>query len=173
MLPGPVPPTGRPEERGFDGKSFLPLLYGNTADRPRQFIYGVHTQKGTINGTCYPVRSVRDERYKLIQNLCSENEYSNALTGAFEERHENAYWPQWLRKATHDKHAAFLVERYLHRPQEELYDLLRDPWELCNLAQNPEPAPRKIRLEKALAGWMRQQGDEGVPTEEQAPRRQE
>ena len=46
---------------------------------------------------------------------------------------ENELWlKSW--KATDTKHAKFIVGRWYHRPEFELYDTAADPWELTNLA---------------------------------------
>ena len=150
--------------RGFDGASFLEVLLGNAAVH-RDVAYGVHTQHGTINGAPYPVRSVRDDRYKYIVNPCHASEYSNALTGKPNPTHENLYWQEWLDYANTDARASFLVERYLRRPAEELYDLKRDPWELDNRISDPSQTGVRDHLAGKLAGWMEQQGDEDRETE--------
>lgn len=150
--------------RGFDGSSFFKILLGD-AGVHRDVVFGIHTQHGTINGVPYPVRSVRDSRYKYIINPCHSSEYSNALTGAPNPTHENVYWQEWLDAAGTDAQASFLVERYLHRPAEELYDLARDPWELDNRIDDPTKTEVRDRLARRLAGWMAQQGDKGRETE--------
>jgi len=52
-----------------------------------------------------------------------------------------------------------LVERYQHRPQEELYDLINDPFEMNNLAGHPEQEDLLRSLRKQLAQWCETQGD--------------
>ena len=160
--------TGRPNVstggRGFDGISFLDVLLGGS-DVHRDLVYGVNTQHGTISGVPYPVRSVRDGRYKYILNLCHETEYSNAITGTNSARRENAYWQEWLTAAGTDKRSLSLVERYLHRPAEELYELHQAPWELNNRVSDPGLATLKDTLARKLSEWMDQQGDSGLDTE--------
>ncbi|MHC4723635.1 MAG: HEAT repeat domain-containing protein [Planctomycetota bacterium] len=48
------------------------------------------------------------------------------------------------------------------RPVEELYDLENDPWETNNLADDPEYASIKKRLEKAMEDWMLETRDTGL-----------
>jgi uncharacterized sulfatase len=164
---------GDPGDGGrFDGRSFLTALIGESQEH-RGHVFGIATQHGTINGVPYPVRSVSDGRYKLILNLLHETEYSNALTGPASPRHENAYWGEWLEAAETHERWAFLVNRYLHRPARELYDLYNDPWELNNLVDDPQHGDVILRLERTLNDWMAGQGDEGVATEMKAPERQE
>ncbi|MBT3272824.1 MAG: sulfatase [Spirochaetales bacterium] len=157
--------------RGFDGTSFLSVLTGGS-EAHRAFVYGVHTQHGTINGVPYPVRSVCDGKHKYILNLCHESEYSNAITGPANVNHDNAYWQEWLTASKDNMQALFLVDRYVHRPKEELYDLERDPWELENRIDDLAVATERDALSQRLTQWMKQQGDEGIETELRAQDRQ-
>ena len=61
---------------------------------------------------------------------------------------------------------------YQHRPEEELYDLEKDPYELTNLADKVALSEIKARLRKELERWMAQQGDKGNATELKALERQ-
>ena len=162
--------TGCPDsgdKRGFDGKSFLGVLLGRNRAH-RNLVYGAHTTRGIIAGSdCYPVRSVRSDRYKYIRNLNHETAFHNTLIAG-----EKTYWPSWLQKAKTDPAAARLVEMYQRRPAEEFYDLATDPWELKNLADDPGEAERKAALSKELDAWMAQQGDKGNETEMKARERQ-
>jgi arylsulfatase A-like enzyme len=45
------------------------------------------------------------------------------------------------------------------RPAEELYDLRRDPWQLVDVAGDPQHAHIKRELRASLDQWMRQTGD--------------
>jgi len=145
--------------RGFDGKSFLPVLI-NQADAFREVTFGVHTTRGIINGSdCYPIRSARDERFKLILNLNHAAAFRNIAQ-------RGPVWDSWLAAAmSGDAQAAALVQRYQHRPAVELYDLEQDPHELNNRADDPALADVRQRLREQLEAWMKQQGDEGVATE--------
>ena len=48
------------------------------------------------------------------------------------------------------------------RPEEELYDLRADPWQMVNVARNPQHARVKKELRASLDKWMRQTGDPRV-----------
>lgn len=83
---------------------------------------------------------------------------------------ENELWlKSW--KATDTEHAKFIVGRWYHRPEFELYDTAADPWELTNLAGKKEYARIQARLFRALKKWMREQGDPGIgaDTEQNKP----
>ncbi len=155
--------TGRPGApvvgNGFDGRSFLPVLQGES-DSFREFTFGVHTTRGIIHGSaCYPIRSVRGERYKLIRNLNTDEPFSNIAQ-------RGPLWESWVAAAkAGDAHAANAVKRYRERPAVELYDLKNDPHEMNNLADDPRLHNVRARLQKELDAWMVQQGDAGVETE--------
>ncbi len=160
--------TGCPDafgNRGFDGKSFLDVLLGRK-DTHREYVYGAHTTRGIINGSaCYPIRSVRNERFKYIWNPNWQATFYNT-----EGTQPNGLPKLWLKRS--EAEAKARAEAYYHRPEEELYDLQADPFELHNLANDPQYAPVKKKLRQVLDAWMKQQGDEGIGTEMKALERQ-
>lgn len=153
--------------RGFDGRSFLNVLLGQSQSH-RDHVYGVHTTRGIINGSeCYPVRSVRSQRYKFIRNLNSDEPFSNIVTRG------DAIFSSWERAG--GKSAA-RAKAYRNRPAEELYDMVNDPWELNNLAddlaEDADLQAVKAELARELEQWMSQQGDFGNATELKSHQRQ-
>lgn len=153
-------------QRGFDGRSFLAVLEGRS-DHLRDYVFAQHTTVG-INGykEPYPMRAVRDARYKLIRNLAPENEY---FIGGI---HGGAIYKSWQRDAASDPVFKARFDLLARRPAEELYDLEADPFEMKNLATEPGLAAVKVRLGSRLDAWMAQQGDEGMATELRAKERQ-
>jgi uncharacterized sulfatase len=65
----------------------------------------------------------------------------------------------WIPKAMKDKHAKALVHKLHHRPEYELYDLSKDPYELENQADEPKHKKTFDRLKKALRAKLKQLGD--------------
>ncbi|MCY4534302.1 MAG: DUF4976 domain-containing protein, partial [Bryobacterales bacterium] len=57
---------------------------------------------------------------------------------------------------------------YGERPKEELYDLRDDPWEMRNLADDPDHAKILAKLRSTLKAWMKQTGDRGQELEDAA-----
>ena len=165
VLPTFLDAAGAKEPEGVDGRSFLKVLTGETEEH-RQLIFGAHTNQGIISGEAYPVRSVRDARYKYIQNLNPDGRPTNV--GVFGRNHRElttGMWAEWKAKARTDTDASRLLGRVMNRPAEELYDLAQDPWELTNLASAPSHAEAKARLLRELDRWMKQQGDRGMAAE--------
>ena len=103
-------------------------------------------------------------RYKYIRNLNSESTFNNIVT----EKDQETFWRSWEREAKQNPLAAKVVNRYLKRPAEELYDLQTDPWEMTNLANSPEQQVRIKQMGRRLDAWMQQQSDRGMPTEGEA-----
>jgi uncharacterized sulfatase len=159
-LPTLLEAAGGKAPEGIDGRSFLPVLLGQS-NKHADVVYGVHTTRGIINGAaCYPIRSIRTETHKLILNLNHMARFKCVVQG----QREN-YWDTWVEKAKTDASARRIVERYEHRPAVELYDVTGDPFEQNNLSARPEHKPRIEALTARLRDWMRQQGDRGVETE--------
>ena len=153
--------------RGFDGRNFLNVLEGKAAAH-RGYVFGVHTTRGIIAGSDYPIRSIRDERYKLILNLNHKGRFSNVVQAQDRE----GYWKAWLTKAKTDPKVALRVAKYSKRPEVEFYDLEADPYELDNLADDLQYERRISEMRRALGDWMKSQGDGGMKTEMAAKTRQ-
>lgn len=149
--------AGGGEIKGIDGKSFMPVLYGKKKNH-RPYAYGIHNN--IPEGTAYPIRSIRDKRYKLILNLLPEAEY-------FEKhlmnlKNDRSVWASWIESTKTDERAQRFVNRYVKRPAVEFYDTQNDPWEMHNLAGEKKYAGRIARMQSELEKWMRQQGDTGA-----------
>lgn len=143
----------------LDGRSFVPVLTG-IADQHKNYAYSIMTTRGIINGSdCYPIRSVRGLRYRLIWNLNSKAQFTNACTKA-------DYFQSMVTAAeAGDAKAKELVNKYYFRPEFELYDCDSDPLELHNLANDPRHAQDLKELQAKLQQWMAAQGDRGIETE--------
>lgn len=147
-----------------DGKSFKKVLSGEQTTHKR-YSFGIQTSRGIIQGPqYYGIRSVKDGRYDYIINLTPEVAFKNTVTAQTEDN--GGFWRSWIREAeAGNEFARRRVEKYQYRPTEELYDMLNDPWEMNNLADDPAFQEKKAELRAALATWMQQQGDQGQATE--------
>ena len=157
--------------KSFDGKSFYNALKGET-QKHRDYTYGIHTTRGVINGSeSYPIRSVRSDRYKYIQNLSHSDLFYNILTAEDKQNPLSLLYQSWLENAKNEEQLNW-VEHYKKRPFEELYDLENDPYEKNNLADQAEYIEIKKSLGAQLQSWMDQQGDLGIESEMKAVSRQ-
>ena len=166
LLPTMMQAAGSAPPAGIDGKSFMPVLRGET-DHHDDATYAVHTGDKDMNRT--PMRSVRTDRWKYIVNLKPETKYTTHISDA-EGPDGRDYWNSWERLAKTDAHAAEVVQHYRHRPAEELYDVVADPYELKNLADDPAHATTLAELREKLKQWRLQQGEDlnKVPMPEDA-----
>ncbi len=155
LLPTLIGYAGGKVPGALEGKSFLPLLEGKKSTH-RKWVYGIHNN--FPEGRPYPIRSIRNDQYKLIVNFLHETNYHEKhLMGTGKEN----YWNTWVRDAGSNPVAQKWVGRFLTRPRYELYDTEKDPWELNNLAADPALLPVIRKLEKELRAWMKWQGDPG------------
>ncbi len=162
ILPTIVEAAGGAMPTGLDGKSFMPVLTGQY-DKHRDRVFATHSGDGSMN--VFPMRSVRDGRYKYILNLHPEFKFLSHVT---QKPGDTGYWPSWVQAAKTDASAAEKVRKYTQRPLEELYDLDADPQEWVNLANDPAHSDTVIKMSATLTAWMDEMGDKrtvfGTPT---------
>ncbi len=157
LLPTLLHAAGDRVPENLDGKSFLRVL--RDPDLPhRNRIFTTHDNDGRAN--VYPIRSVRSDRWKYIRNL-QPNWIFSDHSYRYRKDNAGAYFWSWEEAATTNHRASLILNRYLHRPGEELYDLHKDPNELDNLAANPGYADILNTLRGELDAWMKAQGDDG------------
>jgi uncharacterized sulfatase len=145
---------GSPADMNFDGKSFKSVILDNSS-KHHEYIFGTHTTEGIVNGSYYPIRSIRGERFKYIQNINSDGLFTNIITAS----ENQAGWGSWVKKAQRDPFAARQVRLYQKRSREEVYDLKHDPHEMMNLHSDPAYTEIKNNLKHRLTDWMRSQND--------------
>lgn len=145
----------------WDGSSFVNVLRG-TADNHRAFAYGLHNN--VPEGPSYPIRTITDGQYRYIRNLLPEEIYiEKHLMGAQGNGGlNNPYWPTWVFASASKPRAYSLVKRYQRRPAEQLYHTAKDPYELADLAVQPEQQETRKKLAAELDRWLGDQGDPGA-----------
>jgi N-sulfoglucosamine sulfohydrolase len=154
--------TGSKIPENIDGKSFMNVLNGR-AKNHRDYIFTTHSQDRKMN--VYPIRSVRDKRYKYIVNLrpdCYHSNHSDLLR----RPNSDAYWHSWDEAAKKDPQAAAIVKKYQIRPAEEFFDLQSDPNEQVNLIGSKNHQRQINKMRAMLESWMKEQGDTKRLTEE-------
>jgi N-sulfoglucosamine sulfohydrolase len=156
FLPTLVAAAGGKPAPNLDGRSFLPVLKGQS-NKHRDRIFTTHTGDGNWN--IYPIRAVRAGNWKYIRNLHPEYAFTTHidLAGDLGQR---AYFSTWEAAAQTNSMAAAVVKRYHARPAEELYDLAADPQEQHNLATDRAQVERLKELRAELDQWMREQSDQ-------------
>ncbi len=129
-------------------------LFGSGAE-PRPFVVSARDR---CDETVDRIRSVRTERYKYIRNFVPErpqlqaNRYKDnkaILKAMLALRQEGSLKP------------AIESMFYGARAEEELYDLAADPWEMKNVADDPQHAEALAEHRKMLHQWIEETGDQG------------
>jgi arylsulfatase A-like enzyme len=149
---------------GMQGRRFL----GREIDPPRRFAFSARDR---IDETALRMRSVRGDRYHYIRNY-SEGEGFFTLNRYKEKCFRIKPVMRTLMAEGKLKGAALQLMQPM--PYELLYDTLKDPHEIVNLAQSKNPAHRAalVAMSAALDTWMAETGDRGVfpePKEVVAP----
>ncbi len=133
------------------GRSLLPLLRDEETTW-REYLYTEFHLHSAHN--FYPQRTIRNDRYKLIQNLLpgqTNPGYDFTLKRFF------ANLPKTIEASPDHVRAAY--HRMKTPPEFELYDLKSDPYEFHNLASNGNHAKTLFELKQQIAKWRRQTND--------------
>lgn len=146
--------------KNLDGKSFKQALEGKKAAH-RSVAYGIHNN--IPEGPAYPIRSIRDNQYKLILNLMPDSSYY--IKYMMNTKREDLAWTSWIAKAENSIEDKKLVERIVHRPAVEFYDVKNDPDELNNLAKQTQYQDLIAKYKTELLQWMKEQKDTGASME--------
>src|SRR5690606_18617327 len=142
---------------GLDGMSFKKVLTKNNISH-RRYAFGIHNN--IPEGPAYPIRSIRDNRYKLILNLLPDSTYS--IKWMMNKNDPKLVWNTWENKAKNNKEAASLIQRISNKPVIEFYNLEKDPAELNNLAGISSYKKLIEEYTKHLQNWMKEQADLGA-----------
>jgi arylsulfatase A-like enzyme len=154
LLPTMIEAAGGVPPADIDGRSFLNVLTSR-ADAHREEIFAAHTGDKDMNQA--PMRCVRTKRFKYIRNLAPEIKYTTHINKGEDV---DIYWKSWVKLAQTDAEAAEVVERYEHRPAEELYDIQSDPYEMHDLASDPAYADELAKLREKVNAWRIRQGED-------------
>ncbi|HEY1050008.1 MAG TPA: sulfatase [Prosthecobacter sp.] len=155
FLPTLLKAGGGETPENIDGQSFLPVLRGEKTTH-RDLLFTTHSNDGRFN--IYPLRTVRDERWKYIRNLHPDFAFTTHIDLPV-KLGQRSFFATWEEKAKTDPQAAAVLKRYHARPAEELYDLETDPHEQRNLAADPARAAELTRLSSQLDTWLKAQED--------------
>ena len=131
-----------------DGKSLYPVLKGETSDH-REHAYIVNQFGG------FTQRAIRNKEYKLIWTPKQEKDYYlNVLMDPKSGKFFAKAWREWLEIAKADSDAQAKIDRIVKHPEFELYNIKNDPWEVNNLAGNPEYAQKVAAMHAQLKADM-------------------
>ena len=140
----------------MDGTAFLGPYVRSTEP---QYVFGAADRFDELMDRS---RSVRDDRYKYIKHFMPEK--SMYLDVSY--RRQMPIMQELLRLRELNQ---LTVEQALWfrttKPEEELYDILNDPYELNNLADDPAYKEKLLELRQACNDWISNIGDTGMRPE--------
>lgn len=123
----------------------------------REFVFAARDK---MDDTHDAIRAIRSKEFKLIHNLmperpyCQYNWYKEASYPVLAELNVLN-----LKGQLNKEQAMFMAST---KPEFELYDLVNDPYELNNLADNPKYAEIKQEYLNRLNQWREMINDQGV-----------
>jgi uncharacterized sulfatase len=130
----------------------------------------VFAARDRMDETYDRVRSVRGERYRYVRNFHPELPYFQYIN-YMDEMPIMRDWRRLAFEGKLDKTQMLFMSRT--KPEEELYDLESDPYEINNLAMAESAELQRVRREMsaALDEWMKDTGDLGAVPERELIRR--
>lgn len=150
----------------MSGQSLWPLLAGEKQDRGQVYLERerhANVRKGNLS---YPMRAVRDHQYLYIRNMMPERNPAgdpavHQSVGQYGDVDNSI--TKYLIMAMEGKSSAgtpdYFKLAFDKRPEEELYDVIADPYQLTNLAENKTYETVKEQMRKKLQIWMVETGD--------------
>lgn len=137
-----------------EGRDLLAANY-----TPREFVISARDR---CDFTIDRIRSVRTKDYKYIRNYFPDRPYMQA-----------GYRDEWeitkkMRKMVEQDKLNDVQGRFWSnfRPKEELYNIKNDPFEITNLANNPDYTNKLTEMRRILDDWIEHTGDKGQYAED-------
>ncbi|WP_078813547.1 sulfatase family protein [Prosthecobacter debontii] len=151
LLPTLLEMLNLPLPEGMDGRSFVPVLKGETQEGRDMVFKSYYENSG---GQITPMRAVQTKDFLYIFNPWSNGKrvMSGATAGTPTCR-------QMRVLAKTDEAVAARVDLFDHRRPAEAYDVRYDPDALTNLIDLPAHAAQVTILEQAIEAWMVKTGD--------------
>lgn len=151
MLPTLLDIAGIEHPAGFDGRSFLPALRGDSQPE-RTSVYKVYNENSGANRS--PMRSVQTKRFGYLFNPWSDGTrvFRTATTGTMTFRAMQKLAPT-------DETIAARLQFFQHGVLEEFYDYENDPDALHNLIDDPDYADAINELRAAMLKYMQDSND--------------
>jgi arylsulfatase A-like enzyme len=150
--------AGLPKAEGLQGR----IMFGDRMEPEKPYAFGARDR---CDETVFRFRTARDHQYRYIRNFTPDRPFLQA--NAYKEKQ----YPVWnLIKQLHAEGKLNAVQDVLAQPtmpEEELYDIQADPYEIHNLAKDPQHAAVLARMREAVEKWIVDTDDKGRVMESQ------
>lgn len=146
--------AGIPVPAFMQGNAFL----GNqkTPDPEYAFMF-----RGRMDERYDMCRAVRDHKFRYIRNYMPYRIYGQHLDYLWRAPSVRSWEQAFIKGECNETQSLF----WKTKPVEELYDTENDPWEINNLAGNPEYKDVLTRMRQAGLAWSRRIKDAGFVPE--------
>ena len=134
----------------MQGEAFL----GSQNKKPRDYIYAF---RGRMDERFDMMRATRDKRYKYIRNYMPHRVWAQYLNYLWRMPAMQSWQKMRDEGKTDDAQNIF----FQPKPIEELYDTLKDPDEINNLAAEPDYQETLRRMRKVTEEWIVEINDAG------------
>ena len=138
-------------QKSFHGRSILPAIQNRQPEK-WQKVYASHTFHEIT--MYYPMRVVRTDRYKLIWNIAHGLPYPFAS-----DLWAAPTWQDIYKQGPDALYGKRTVRDYIHRPKFELFDLVNDPHESQNVANDPSYKQILEQLQNDMKAFQNRSGD--------------
>ncbi len=152
---------------------FAPTIFSITGTKIPDYIQGrafsgihrsrnernyIHAAADRLDAQVDMIRAVRDERYKYLLNYYPEKPYYLPV----KYREQMGIMQELLRLNEIDSLDTYQSQWFREKKaKEELFDTWEDPYELHNLAENPDYAMKLEELREECTKWMESINDMG------------
>ncbi|WP_420602273.1 sulfatase [Flagellimonas sp.] len=105
------------------------------------------------------IRSVRSKDFKYIRNFLTDRPYTQPTYMDY----DGIEFVKVMHQLHKENKLNSIQDRFMadERPSEELYDIKNDPFELNNLAENPEYGDTLKKYGNVLDTWIKETDDQG------------
>ncbi|HWL07211.1 MAG TPA: sulfatase [Planctomicrobium sp.] len=137
----------------YHGQSWIPILGISASAHPEsEVVYASHTfHEGHMY---YPMRAVRDHKFKLIWNLADGLIFPSAS-----DLWAGSTWQAQYQLGMDAPYGKRTVRSYLRRSRFELFDIKNDPQETTNLADDPRYATILQEYQQKLRNFQQNTQD--------------
>ncbi len=177
LYPGAKP--GDPVERMISFVDLVPTLLSITGEEIPGYLQGdaflgsqvtrepeyVHMTRGRMDERIDMSRAVRDHKYRYIRNYMPFRIPMQHLAFLFNSPSAQSWEEAFLAGTCNEIQSI----PFRTKPVEELYDTENDPWEVHNLAGDPEYKEVLERMRKENYSWMSEVRDVGLVPETEYP----
>jgi N-sulfoglucosamine sulfohydrolase len=141
----------RTEPGALHGRSFVSVLDQEDAEGWDK-VFASHTFHEIQ--MYYPMRAIRTRKYKLIWNIAHPLPFPFAS-----DLWAAPTWQAQYRMGPHAPYGMRTVDSYIHRPVFELYDVINDPHEGKNLAEDAAYADVLAKMQSELRDFQQRTRD--------------